>query len=96
MEEKHLRSMKACVIDISMQVDNIMDTIISEAHYQCLRSEREIIKEALEELNRIVTVCQSTIAVQEENKQMYKKLADTYKKKYERAVYICTCLRDEE
>lgn len=59
MEEKHLRSMKACVIDISMQVDNIMDTIISEAHYQCLRSQREIIKEALEELNRIITINQT-------------------------------------
>ena len=59
MEEKHLRSMKACVIDISMGVESIMDTIISEAHYQCLRSQRETIKEALEELNRIITINQT-------------------------------------
>ena len=58
MEEKYLRSMKACVVDISMQVESIMDTIISEAHYQCLRSQREIIREALEELNRIIIINQ--------------------------------------
>lgn len=53
-KHKDLRSMKACVMDISLQVDSIMDSIISEAHYRCLHSQREIIKEALEELNRII------------------------------------------
>ena len=58
MEEKHLRSMKACVIDISMQVENIL-TIMSDSHYIQTQPQREIIKEAIEELNRIITINQT-------------------------------------
>lgn len=57
MEEKHLRSMKACVIDISMQVENIL-TKMSYSHYIQTQPEREIIKEAIKELNRIIMVNQ--------------------------------------
>ena len=52
MEDRNLRSMKACIIDLQMQVTNIVDTMNSY-DYQVIMPNHDIIKEALAELKNI-------------------------------------------
>ena len=52
MEDRNLRSMKACIIDLQMQVTNITNTMNSY-DYQVILPNHDIIKEALAELKKI-------------------------------------------
>ena len=54
MTPKDLKTIKTCVIDIETQVDSILDTIVSEAHWKCINPQREIINEAIIELKKII------------------------------------------
>ena len=51
MEDRNLRSMKACIIDLQMQVTNITNTMNSY-DYQVILPNHDIIKEALAELKK--------------------------------------------